>query len=86
VRKEIGTTSVGLWVALGCKHERGREAGLAARPRLGHAGVGETEVAGRAGLGFQLSFGPHSQNKFENSFSFSKSFYNLQTNFNSIQI
>jgi hypothetical protein len=28
----------------------------------------------------------HSQNKIENPFSFSKSFYNLQTNLNSIQI
>jgi hypothetical protein len=48
----------GLWAALGCKCERGREAGWAAQPQLGHAGVREKEAAGRAGLGFQLSFGP----------------------------
>jgi hypothetical protein len=42
----------------GCEGEWGREADWAARLRLGHAGVGETESASRAGLGFQLSFGP----------------------------
>jgi hypothetical protein len=42
----------------GCEGERGREADWDARPRLGHAGVGETESDGRAELGFQLSFGP----------------------------
>jgi hypothetical protein len=59
VRKETDAASAGLWAALGYKREQGTEVGWAARPRLGHAGVGETEVAGRAGLGFQLSFGPH---------------------------
>jgi hypothetical protein len=44
------------WVSY--EGERGREANWAAWPRLGHAGVGETESAGQAGLGFQLSFGP----------------------------
>jgi hypothetical protein len=58
MRKETGAASAGLWAALGCKRERGREAGWVAQPRLGHAGVGKTEAAGRAGLGFQLSFGP----------------------------
>jgi hypothetical protein len=42
----------------GLQTRTGWEAGGAARPRLGHTGVGETEAAGRAGLGFQLSFGP----------------------------
>jgi hypothetical protein len=41
-----------------CGGERGRVADWAARPWLGHAGVGETESADRDGLGFQLSFGP----------------------------
>jgi hypothetical protein len=43
------------------------------------------EEAGRVRLGFQLSFGPL-PNRIENPFSFSKYFYNLQTNLNSIQI
>jgi hypothetical protein len=42
----------------GLQARMGWEAGGAARPRLGHTGVGETEAAGQAGLGFQLSFGP----------------------------
>jgi hypothetical protein len=52
---------------------------------LGCAGVGGKGVAvGLCSVSSRVS--AHSQNRIENSFSFSKSVYNLQTNLNSIQI
>jgi hypothetical protein len=52
---------------------------------LGCAGVGGKGVAvGSGSVSGRVS--AHSQNRIENSFSFSKSVYNLQTNLNSIQI
>jgi hypothetical protein len=78
---------------------RGRLAGLSwavlrfARKRAGQLRLGRAGLR-RSGRGKRLA-GPdsvssrvsaHSQNRIENSFSFSKSVYNLQTNLNSIQI
>jgi hypothetical protein len=61
----------------------GKEAGWAARPRLGWAQKGK-----RVGLaGSRVSWvSAHHRVGFRNSFSFSRSFYNLQTSLNPIQI
>jgi hypothetical protein len=82
---ESDVASAGHWAALGHKRERGREAGWAARPRLGHAWKRKRKRVGWAGS--RLSWvSAHHRVGFRNSFSFSKSFYNLQTSLNPIQI
>jgi hypothetical protein len=82
---ESGAASTGHWAALGRKRERGREAEWAARPRLGHARIRKRKRVGWAGS--RVSWvSAHRRVGFRNSFSFSKSFYNLQTSLNPIQI
>jgi hypothetical protein len=68
---------------------RAGEAGQAGQVQLGHAGMGkgggEKEWLVRPGSASSCVLA-HRQVGIRNPFSFSKSFYNLQTNLNSIQI
>jgi hypothetical protein len=82
---EFGAASAGHWAALGHKRERGREAGWAARPLLGRARKRKRKWVGWAGSRVRW-VSAHLRVGFRNSFSFSKSFYNLQTSLNPIQI
>jgi hypothetical protein len=82
---ESGAASGSHWAALGHKRERGREASWATQPWLGRAQKRKRKRIGWAGS--RVSWvSAHHRVGFRNYFSFSKSFYNLQTSLNPIQI
>jgi hypothetical protein len=78
------TTSIpGKVVGPSVPHAEGKEAGWGAQPRLGC--VQKRKRMGWAGSRVSWVLAHHRVG-FRNSFSFSKSFYNLQTSLNPIQI